>query len=79
MKAELDEVSGREYRGVAVVTDQDQQLVDSTEVNVAPRAVDRDPPLEHRPRNVQAPRDDPISLTGILGADINDEPVGRGG
>src|SRR5450755_1494036 len=61
-EAKLDKVARGENRGVAVVTDEDQLLVAAAEVPVSPRALQGDPPLEHRPRDVHAPRNDAVKL-----------------
>ena len=76
VEAEPDEVASGEYRGVAVVANEDQLLVEVAEVAVAPWAVQGDPPLEHRPRDVQASRDDAVELAGVVGADVDDDAVG---
>ena len=62
-----------------MIANQDQPLVETTEMLVAPWAVDGDPPLEHRARNVHAPWNDPVKVAGILRADIDDGPVIYGG
>jgi len=49
-----------------MVAQQDQLLVEAADVVVAPGAVDGDPPLEHRPRDMQAPRDNAVELAGVL-------------
>jgi len=41
-----------------VVAGEDQLLAEPPKVRVAPRAVDRDPPLEHGARYARAPGDD---------------------
>jgi hypothetical protein len=51
-------------------------LVEAAEVDVAPRAIDCDPPFDHRPRDVQAPWNDAVKLASILRADVDDESVG---
>jgi hypothetical protein len=58
---------------------EDQLLVKAGEVEVAPRALQGDPPLEHRTRDVQAPGNDTVKITGSLRADVDDDPVGRAG
>jgi hypothetical protein len=77
-EAKLDEVARGENRGVAVVADEDQLLVAAAEVPVAPRAIQGDPPLEHRPWDVHAPRDDAVEVAGVLRADVDDDPVDCG-
>lgn len=77
IEAKLDEVTRGENRRVAVVADEDQPLVKAAEVAVAPWAVQCDPPLEHRPRDVQASGDDTETLAGVLRTDIDDDAVGR--
>lgn len=79
VEAKLDEVASGENRRVTMVANEDQPLVEAAEVEVAPRAIQRNPPLEHRPRDVQAPGDDALKLAGVLRADVDDDPVGRGG
>ncbi len=61
-----------------MVAEEDEPLVEASEVDVPPRAIDRDPPLEHRPRYMQAPRNDAEKLAGVLRPDVDDEAVGCG-
>jgi hypothetical protein len=58
VKAKLNHVAGGEDRRVPVVADEDQPLVKPPEVVIAPWAIQSHAPLEHRPWDVQAPRDD---------------------
>src|SRR5436305_1508942 len=75
VEAEVDQVARGQDRGVAVIADKDQLLFRAAQVPVAPRAVHGDAPLEHRPRDVQAPGYDSVGLTGILRADVDDDPA----
>lgn len=74
-EAKLDKVARGENRGVAVVADENQLLVAAAEVPVAPRAIQGDPPHEHRPRDVHAPRDDALELASVRRANVDDHPV----
>lgn len=77
VEAELNQVAGGEDRRVAVIAHEDQPLVEAGEVLVTPWTVEGDPPLEDGPRNMEASRDDSTELAGVLGTDIDDEPVVR--
>jgi hypothetical protein len=54
IEPKLDKVARGEDRRISVVANEDQPLVEPAEVSVAPRAIQRDAPLEHRPRDVHA-------------------------
>ena len=79
VEAELNKVAGCQDRGVAVVTDQDQLLVEAADVGVAPWAVHGDPPFEHGSRDVQASGNHAMKLAGVLRPDVDDHPVDAGG
>ena len=79
VEPKLDEVAGGKNRRVAVVANEDQLLVEASEVEAAPRAIHGDPPLEHRPRDVQTRWDDTVNLAGVRRTDVDDDPTGGGG
>ena len=61
-----------------MIANENQPLFHASEIYVAPRAIEGDPPLEHRPRDVQAVWDHPMKLPGVMRANVDDDPVNRG-
>ena len=59
-----------------MVADQDQLLVESADIRVAPLAVQRDPPLQHCSRDVDAPWDHSVKFTRVLRANVEDMRTG---
>jgi len=58
-----------------VIANQDQPLVETAEMLVAPWVVEGDPPLEHRARDMQTRGTDAVKVEGVLRADVDDDPV----
>lgn len=74
-----DEVARGKDRGIAVIANENQPLFGAAEIEVAPRAVKCDPPFEHRSRDVQTLWDHPMKLARVMRANVDDDPVDRGG
>ena len=70
-EAEIDEHGRGEDRGVALVAEKQDLLVDSLDVRVAQVAVGIDTPLEHGARDVQRARDDAVALPIGVGANVD--------
>lgn len=78
VEAELDQVAGGENGRAAVVTNEDELLVEAADMRVAPLAIQRNAPLEHRSRDVQAAWDDAVEFARVLRANVDDDPAGLG-
>ena len=72
-EAELDQSGGGEDRGAAVVAEQQDLLVEATDVRVAPAAFGVEAPFEHGARDVQRARDDPVALAVDVCANVDQE------
>ncbi len=78
-EAQVDERRGRETRRETVVADEDDLPVEAADMRVPPAALRREPPLEHRARDVHGLRDDSGMLTVGVGADVDDQRAVRRG
>src|SRR5207244_938252 len=72
-EAELDQRGGGEDRRAAVIAEQQDLLVETTDVRVAPAAVGVEAPFEHGAWDMERARDDPVALAVDVSANVDQE------
>jgi hypothetical protein len=77
-EAELDEHRSGQARRVAVVAEDDDPALVPADAGIPPRARRIDPPFQHRAREVQRARHDPVARPRRLRADVDEQRAARG-